>query len=170
MSRSLALAAWLATALPLQGQDATPAPRPTAPAAANRPTLVADIPVNYDEPQRATGATPSPIRSLRRHRPRLRQWRRPGRARHVPQAGPDGARARRVGLHLRLVVGAEPRAGLSPDRPAGESSLRTTTLPAPNVPIINTLGYFMHAGGHGVLPTDWPVYLRFMRMHFLREK
>ena len=49
----------------------------------------------------------------------------------------------------------------------GESSLRTTTFPAPGQPVLNTLGYFMHAGGHGVLPADWPVYLRFMRMHFL---
>ena len=49
----------------------------------------------------------------------------------------------------------------------GESSLRTTTLPAPGQPVLNTLGYFMHAGGHGVLAADWPVYLRFMRMHFL---
>ena len=51
----------------------------------------------------------------------------------------------------------------------GEKALGTTTLPAPGQPILNTLGYFMHAGGHGVLPADWPVYLRFMQMHFLGE-
>ena len=52
----------------------------------------------------------------------------------------------------------------------GEASLRTTTMPEAGVPVLNTLGYFMHAGGHGILPADWPVYLRFMRMHFLGER
>ena len=52
----------------------------------------------------------------------------------------------------------------------GESSLRPTTLPEPNPPIQKTLGYNKHAGGHGILPGDWPVYLRFMRKHFLGEE
>lgn len=49
----------------------------------------------------------------------------------------------------------------------GERGLETTTPPPADTPILNTLGYLMHEGGHGVLPGDWAVYLRFVRMHFL---
>jgi len=24
----------------------------------------------------------------------------------------------------------------------------------------------MHEGGHGTIPSDWPVFLKFMQMHF----
>jgi len=30
---------------------------------------------------------------------------------------------------------------------------------------MNTLGYLMHDGGHGVLPADWPVFLGFLDRH-----
>ena len=52
----------------------------------------------------------------------------------------------------------------------GERGLETATLPAPNEPILHTLGYLMHAGGHGTFPTDWPVFLRFMQMHLHPER
>lgn len=52
----------------------------------------------------------------------------------------------------------------------GARGLETATEPAAGQPILNTLGYFMHEGGHGVLPADWPVYLRFMRMHFAERR
>jgi hypothetical protein len=32
--------------------------------------------------------------------------------------------------------------------------------------MLNTLGYFMHKGGHGVLPGDYDIYIRFIKMHF----
>jgi (4-O-methyl)-D-glucuronate---lignin esterase len=31
----------------------------------------------------------------------------------------------------------------------------------------STLGYVMHAGGHGTIPSDWDVYLQFMKTHLL---
>lgn len=30
---------------------------------------------------------------------------------------------------------------------------------------VNTLGYFMHSGGHGTIPSDWDVFYRFLEMH-----
>ena len=41
----------------------------------------------------------------------------------------------------------------------------TTVMPEPGQPILNTLGYFEHIGGHGSLPADWDVFLEFMEMH-----
>jgi len=49
----------------------------------------------------------------------------------------------------------------------GEKSLGTDILPAAGEPILNDLGYFMHAGGHGALPSDYEIFIRFMKMHFL---
>jgi hypothetical protein len=28
-----------------------------------------------------------------------------------------------------------------------------------------TLGYVMHDGGHGTIPSDWDLFLRFMQQH-----
>lgn len=36
------------------------------------------------------------------------------------------------------------------------------------VPILSTLGYFMHAGGHGMLPSDWEQIFKFMELHLKR--
>ena len=47
----------------------------------------------------------------------------------------------------------------------GATSLRTTEMPKAGEPILNTLGYYMHAGGHGTIASDWPVFLRFMQLH-----
>ncbi len=47
----------------------------------------------------------------------------------------------------------------------GKQGLGTDQMPAANQPILHTLGYSMHTGGHGILPSDWDVYLRFMEMH-----
>jgi hypothetical protein len=52
----------------------------------------------------------------------------------------------------------------------GVPSLRTTEMPKAGEPILNTLGYYMHAGGHGTVPSDWPVFLRFMQQHFLAKQ
>jgi hypothetical protein len=47
----------------------------------------------------------------------------------------------------------------------GKQSLETETMPAAGQPIFHTLGYAMHAGGHGVIPSDFNLFLQFMRMH-----
>ncbi len=48
----------------------------------------------------------------------------------------------------------------------GRKSLGTDVMPGAGEPILNDLGYFMHDGGHGALPADFEVFIRFMKMHF----
>ncbi len=52
----------------------------------------------------------------------------------------------------------------------GKKSLGTDVMPAAGQPILNDLAYFMHDGGHGALPEDFEVFVKFMKMHFLNEK
>jgi hypothetical protein len=47
----------------------------------------------------------------------------------------------------------------------GKKGLETDRMPAPGEPILNTLGFVMHAGGHGTVPSDWDLFLQFMEMH-----
>lgn len=47
----------------------------------------------------------------------------------------------------------------------GKQGLGTDKMPAAGEPILHTIGFFMHAGGHGSAPADWPVFLEFMQMH-----
>jgi hypothetical protein len=47
----------------------------------------------------------------------------------------------------------------------GKQGLGTTEWPAAGTPILHDIGYFMHAGGHGTLPSDWEVFLTFLEMH-----
>ena len=47
----------------------------------------------------------------------------------------------------------------------GKQGLGTDQWPAPGQPIFHTIGYFMHAGGHGTLPSDWDQFLAFLNMH-----
>jgi hypothetical protein len=49
----------------------------------------------------------------------------------------------------------------------GAEDLGTDRMPAPGQPILHTLGYLMHEGGHGTLPQDWPVFLEFMKRYLL---
>lgn len=46
----------------------------------------------------------------------------------------------------------------------GKQDLGTTTWP-PAGPILNDLGYTMNAGGHGIAPGDWDIYLEFLKRH-----
>jgi hypothetical protein len=48
----------------------------------------------------------------------------------------------------------------------GKQALGTDQMPAAGQPIFNTLGYVMHAGGHGTIPSDWDLFLKFMQLHF----
>ncbi len=51
----------------------------------------------------------------------------------------------------------------------GMRGLETVEMPAAGRPILNTIGYYMHAGGHGTIPSDWGIFLKFLEMH-LRSK
>jgi hypothetical protein len=50
----------------------------------------------------------------------------------------------------------------------GKKGIDSATQPRLGEPMMNTLGYLMHDGGHGVLPADWPVFLDFMDRHLQR--
>jgi hypothetical protein len=47
----------------------------------------------------------------------------------------------------------------------GGQDLGTDQMPPAGQPTLHTIGYYMHSGGHGTLPSDWDVFLKFMRMH-----
>ena len=51
----------------------------------------------------------------------------------------------------------------------GKKGLGTDSFPPAGQPILHDLGYYMHDGGHGNVPADYPVYVRFMQMHLARE-
>jgi len=44
----------------------------------------------------------------------------------------------------------------------GKQGLGTSEWPAPGTPILHELAYFMPAGGHGTLPRDWDVFVKFL--------
>jgi hypothetical protein len=46
----------------------------------------------------------------------------------------------------------------------GRQDLGTDVWPPAGTPILHTLAYYMHAGGHGPLPDDWAVFRKFLRM------
>lgn len=52
----------------------------------------------------------------------------------------------------------------------GKQGLGTDTWPAAKQPILHTLGYYMHDGGHGTVPSDWNIYLEFLKMHLHPEQ
>jgi hypothetical protein len=47
----------------------------------------------------------------------------------------------------------------------GKQGLGTADVPPAGQAILHTIGYEMHAGGHGMAPSDWDVYVQFMKMH-----
>jgi hypothetical protein len=47
----------------------------------------------------------------------------------------------------------------------GKQGLETDQWPMAGSPVMHTLAYYMHAGGHGILPSDWKQYLAFLQMH-----
>jgi hypothetical protein len=52
----------------------------------------------------------------------------------------------------------------------GKDGLDTDVWPAAKQPILHDLGYFMHDGGHGMVPSDWKIYLQFLKMHLHPEQ
>lgn len=47
----------------------------------------------------------------------------------------------------------------------GEKGLETDQMPSAGQPIMNTIGYLMHDGGHGALPPDYIQYRKFIALH-----
>lgn len=45
----------------------------------------------------------------------------------------------------------------------GKQDLGTDVWPAAKVPISHDLSYYMHDGGHGMVPGDWAVYVEFLK-------
>ena len=50
----------------------------------------------------------------------------------------------------------------------GKKGLGTTKFPAAGEPILHDIGYVMHDGGHGTVPSDFDVYIKFMEMHLMK--
>jgi hypothetical protein len=47
----------------------------------------------------------------------------------------------------------------------GRQGLGTDQMPSAGQPILHDIGYYMHAAGHGIVPADWDVFLKFIEMH-----
>jgi hypothetical protein len=45
----------------------------------------------------------------------------------------------------------------------GASGIDTGQMPGASQFVGNTLGFYMHAGPHGTIPSDWDIYLKFMK-------
>lgn len=52
----------------------------------------------------------------------------------------------------------------------GKQGLSTEGMPPAGDAILNDIGFFMHDGGHGMLPADWPVILDFLQQHLQKEE
>ncbi|MES1257441.1 MAG: acetylxylan esterase [Acidobacteriota bacterium] len=50
----------------------------------------------------------------------------------------------------------------------GKQGLGTDQMPLAGQPILHDMGYLMHAGGHGMVPSDWDVYLQFLKLHLAK--
>jgi hypothetical protein len=51
----------------------------------------------------------------------------------------------------------------------GKDGLDTDVWPAAGEPILHDLSYSMHEGGHGMVPSDWKIYLDFLKAHLHPE-
>ncbi len=49
----------------------------------------------------------------------------------------------------------------------GKKDLGTDAWPAAKTPLWGDLNYYMHEGGHGTVPSDWDIYLTFLKTHLL---
>ena len=50
----------------------------------------------------------------------------------------------------------------------GRRGLETTVFPKAGEPILHDIGYLMHEGGHGTVPSDFDTYVRFIEMHLVK--
>mgnify|MGYP003576293339 CR=1 FL=1 len=52
------------------------------------------------------------------------------------------------------------------DKLFGKAGPTNETMPAAgDKSLLNPLGYYMHAGGHGTIPSDWDVFVEFMKKY-----
>jgi len=52
-----------------------------------------------------------------------------------------------------------------------KQDLGTDVWPAAKTPLFsNGLNYYMHDGGHGMVPTDWDIYLQFLKAQLHPEQ
>ena len=49
----------------------------------------------------------------------------------------------------------------------GAKGLKAQHHPEAGEPVLGTVSYLMHEGGHGPIASDWPVFIDFLRMHLL---
>jgi hypothetical protein len=48
----------------------------------------------------------------------------------------------------------------------GRRGIESDQMPAAGQPLLNnSLGYYMHKGGHGTIASDWEVFLKFLQLH-----
>jgi hypothetical protein len=47
----------------------------------------------------------------------------------------------------------------------GKEDLGTDVWPSARQPILHDLSYYMHDGGHGMVPSDWEIYIQFLKQH-----
>jgi hypothetical protein len=47
----------------------------------------------------------------------------------------------------------------------GKQALPREEMPPAGEPVMGTLGYYMHKGGHGTIPSDWEVFVQFLKTH-----
>lgn len=47
----------------------------------------------------------------------------------------------------------------------GQQGLETYKMPPSGQPIMHTVGYYMHAGGHGTIPSDWDQFVKFLQLY-----
>jgi hypothetical protein len=52
----------------------------------------------------------------------------------------------------------------------GKEDLGTDAWPAATQPIFHDISYYMHEGGHGMVPSDWGIYLEFLKKTFPPEQ
>lgn len=50
----------------------------------------------------------------------------------------------------------------------GREGLARAQMPQAGMRVGGTLSYFLHAGGHGTIPSDWPVFLDFLEQYLIR--
>ena len=48
--------------------------------------------------------------------------------------------------------------------------LGTDEWPSAKQPILHDLSYYMHDGGHGMVASDWDVYLQFLKANLHPER
>ncbi len=47
----------------------------------------------------------------------------------------------------------------------GKRGLETDRFPEAGTEVLHDVGYYMHDGGHGTIPSDWDVFLKFLKLH-----